>query len=110
MGIPRRADVNGSAGTAPLIGAPFPILQRLEVRQHLPKAPTITPVIGPVVKVLRETADPEHRVDARAAAEHATHGNRHGSTSDVGGRHRLEVPVERTSHVGKPHTGVDNFG
>src|SRR5690242_7158091 len=51
MGIVRAPDMNGTADTAPFIGAALPVLLRLEHRQYVLERPAFGAVLGPGVVV-----------------------------------------------------------
>src|SRR5271170_6640860 len=69
MRIARLADMNWAADTAPMVGAPFPILLGLKHWQHVLEGPTRRAISFPGVVVMRHPARPHHRIDGTAAAQ-----------------------------------------
>src|SRR5260370_6373084 len=58
------ADVNGAAGSAPGIGAAFPVLLTLEDRKHVSESPTLGSVLSPPVVLPLHSPCPYHAIDA----------------------------------------------
>src|SRR6202011_5847292 len=94
------ADMYRSAHASPFVRAALPILDCLEDRQNVMKAPPVTAVVGPIVEVLCQTSHPQHGVDTGPAAEHMPHRDGDGPAANVSGGGRLEVPVQRATDVG----------
>ena len=69
MWIAWRADVDGSAGAAPVVGAAFPVLLGFERGQDVLERPTCGALAFPTVVIALGTARPNHRVDGAAATE-----------------------------------------
>ena len=86
-------DVQGTARSAIVVGAPIVVLVLLEVRQAVRVGPLGQVVAGPAVEVEGMATDEHHAVDGRGAAQRLAAGAVHPAPVHVGLRIRVVVPV-----------------
>ena len=70
VGASAPGDVKRAFGAAPAGLPAVAALHPLEIGQHVCIAPAVGPLVGPMVEVFGMTADVDHAVDRRRAADH----------------------------------------
>src|SRR5260221_7256863 len=97
---------DGTADTAPLVRAAFPILLGLVGRQDVLKAPSLRAASLPGIVVALHATRPHQRIDGAATAQNVPERHVELAVVQLGNRRDREVPIQRAADVVEPDAWI----
>src|SRR5262249_4597491 len=91
----------------PWIGRPMPVLDApIDVENRIVAPCRVSGFRGKEVPIALVTTSPDHRVDARSAAQHLPHAHGNGAAVEVWVRLGLELPISLGADIRDPPAGI----